>query len=49
MNKVSEMIILSIIAPAQNEEENIIGLIEDIDMAFQGRGIEFEVVAVDDG
>jgi glycosyltransferase involved in cell wall biosynthesis len=43
------MIILSIITPARNEEENIIGLIEDIDLAFHGRKFEFEVVAVDDG
>ncbi|MFO7560237.1 MAG: glycosyltransferase family 2 protein [Desulfobacterales bacterium] len=43
------MATLSIIAPAQNEEDNITGLIEDIDRVFQGRDIAFEVVAVDDG
>lgn len=40
---------LSIIAPAHNEQENIAGLVEDVDKAMADSGLRFELIVVDDG
>jgi glycosyltransferase involved in cell wall biosynthesis len=40
---------LSIIAPAHNEESNIAGLLGDVELAFSGHGIHFEMILIDDG
>ncbi|MBF0356365.1 MAG: glycosyltransferase family 2 protein [Alphaproteobacteria bacterium] len=39
---------VSVVVPAQNEDENVVPLIEEIDKALQGV-VEFEMVFVDDG
>jgi dolichol-phosphate mannosyltransferase len=40
---------LSVVAPAHNEEENILPLVDQIDGALSNRGIAYEIVIVDDG
>jgi glycosyltransferase involved in cell wall biosynthesis len=40
---------LSLIAPAHNEQDNIIGLIEDVEAAMCGAGVSFEFIIIDDG
>lgn len=40
---------LSVVAPAHNEEENILPLVEQIDAALSNRAISYEIVIVDDG
>lgn len=40
---------LSIIAPAHNEEDNIAGLLGDIELALSGHEIDFEMILIDDG
>ena len=40
---------LSVVAPAHNEEENILPLVEEIDAALRAKGIAYEIVIVDDG
>ncbi len=45
----SGLLDLSVVAPAHNEEENILPLVEQIDGALAGRGIAYEIVIVDDG
>jgi dolichol-phosphate mannosyltransferase len=40
---------LSIIAPAHNEEGNIVRLVSDVRGAMEGSGIAFELIVVDDG
>ena len=39
---------LSIVIPARNEADNIVGLVEDIDRALAGHA-PFEIIVVDDG
>lgn len=40
---------LSVVVPAQNEEENIIPFLQDVKRAFESVRISFEVLVVDDG
>ena len=40
---------LSIIAPAHNEQDNVAGLVADVESAMQGRQIAFELIVIDDG
>ena len=40
---------LTIVAPAHNEEDNIDGLLDDVDQAMDGSDIAFEMLIVDDG
>ncbi|MDJ0762638.1 MAG: glycosyltransferase family 2 protein [Myxococcota bacterium] len=40
---------LSVVAPAQNEEDNIIPFLEDLGRAFEQSTISFEAIVVDDG
>ncbi|MBI1369415.1 MAG: glycosyltransferase [Planctomycetes bacterium] len=40
---------LSIIAPAHNEQDNIAGLVADVQTAMAGTGISFEFIIVNDG
>lgn len=40
---------LSIIAPARNEQDNISGLLADIQQAMSGQDMRFEMILVDDG
>jgi dolichol-phosphate mannosyltransferase len=40
---------LSIIAPAHNEQENIAGLVADVEQAMADSGLRFELIVVDDG
>ena len=40
---------LSIIAPAHNEQDNISGLVEDVEKALGGQQIRFELILVNDG
>ena len=42
------MTTLSIVIPARNEADNIVGLVEDIDRALAGHA-PFEIIVVDDG
>ncbi|MBL9032671.1 MAG: glycosyltransferase family 2 protein [Phycisphaerae bacterium] len=42
-------IVLSVMAPAHNEEDNIGALVEQIDAAVAGLGVAYEIVLVDDG
>ncbi len=41
--------VISVVAPAHNEEENIRPLVEQIDAALGAAGIPYEIVIVDDG
>lgn len=45
----SGLIDLSVVAPAHNEEENILPLVDQIDSALSNRAISYEIVIVDDG
>lgn len=49
MSATLENIELSIIAPAHNEQDNVAGLVADVEGAMGGSGIEFEFIVVDDG
>lgn len=40
---------LSLIAPAHNEQDNIVGLVEDVEAAMSGTGVRFEFILIDDG
>ncbi|QNN22343.1 glycosyltransferase [Planctomycetales bacterium ZRK34] len=40
---------LSIIAPAHNEQDNIVGLVEDVEKAMSGGEVRFEFIIIDDG
>lgn len=40
---------LSVVAPAHNEEANVVPLVEEIDRALAPTGLSYEIVIVDDG
>ena len=44
-----EEIFLSVVAPAHNEEDNVLPLIEEIDAAIAPLDISYEIIIVDDG
>ena len=45
----AEAVTLSIIAPAHNEQDNIVGLVDDVRQAMADAGISFELIVVNDG
>lgn len=40
---------LSVVAPAHNEEDNVAGLVSEVERALAPTGLRFELVVVDDG
>src|SRR3954447_7771681 len=40
---------LSIIIPAYNESENIVGTLENVTAALAGLDVDFEILVIDDG
>ena len=49
MPHAQDMIDLSVVAPAHNEQENVRPLVEEITAAIEPLGLDYEVVIVDDG
>jgi dolichol-phosphate mannosyltransferase len=49
MSNAASTLDLSVVAPAHNEEQNIPGLVDEVERALAGSGLSWEFVVVDDG
>lgn len=49
MNREAQNPVISVVAPAHNEQENVAGLVEQVGRACDTLGVPYEFVIVDDG